>query len=183
MGKDIILLDTETTGLPVPMGNALHNQPYIIELFCLRTTKKGRVLDSWHSLFQPPIPLPEIITKITGWTDQDLIGAPVFSDKYKGMKKFFKGAETMVAHNLCFDKALIEFELERADKLNKFQFPPDLFCTVEQSLHIMGFRLKLQELHFLATGKEKIENAHKADSDVYAMLEGFKWLRKQKINK
>lgn len=178
--SDIILLDTETTGLTRAMGNIIENQPYIIELFCLRTTKKGRVLDEWHSLFKPPIPVPEFITKINGWCDEDLVDAPVFADKFKSMKKFFKGTQTMVAHNLPFDKAMMEFEIIRALKDGKFNFPPELFCTAEQSLYLKGFRLRLKELHEMATGLPEIANAHKADADVYAMRKSWLWLKKQK---
>ena len=59
-----------------------------------------------------------------------------------------------------------------------FPYAPIQFCTLEQSMHIKGHRLKNSELYTIATGKE-IENAHQAKADVLATYESYKWLNDQ----
>jgi DNA polymerase III epsilon subunit-like protein len=171
------MIDTETTGLLEPEGNDIRNQPYIIEVFVLKTTDEGVEESRYHSLVKPPKPLPEVITKITGLTDAALKDAPPFSLIYRDLVGIFFGAHTMVAHNLSFDLGVLTNELIRIEKQYQFPYPPIHFCTVEQSMYIRGHRLKLQELHQLATGKTEIENAHRAEFDVLALRDCYFWLK------
>ena len=172
-----ILLDFETTGLLCAEGNALENQPYIIEAFVLRVDNTGTEQARFHSLVKPPIPLPEKITSITGITEKDLKGAPRFATIYRPLVEICLGAHTIVGHNLSFDLTMLVNELRRIDKEHKFPYPPIHYCTVANSINVRGLRLRLKELYSFATGKEEIENAHRAESDVMALLECYLWLR------
>ena len=58
------------------------------------------------------------------------------------------------------------------DKLINFPWPKNHICTVEHSLHIKGYRLKLAQLHQELLGKG-FENAHRAKNDVYALVRCF----------
>ena len=173
----IILLDFETTGLIEPEGNALEAQPHIIEVFILRVDDSGTEQARFHSFIKPPKPLPEIITKLTGITDQDLIDAPTFPTVYRSIVEIFMGAHTMVAHNLSFDLAMLVNELKRIGKEHRFPYPPIHYCTVANSINVRGAYLRLKELYSIATGKEEIENSHRAESDVMALLECYLWMR------
>ena len=173
-----ILLDFETTGLIEAEGNALEVQPYIIEAFVLRVDSNGTEQARFHSMLKPPIPLPEKITTITGITEKDLKGAPGFATIYRPLAEICLGAHTLVGHNLSFDLAMLVNELKRIGKEHKFPYPPIHYCTVANSINVRGQRLRLKELYSIATGKEEIENAHRAESDVLAMLECYLWLRK-----
>jgi len=178
----ITFMDTETTGLPQAIGADLIFQPYIIEIFAIqmKETKKGlKEVRRIDTLIKPPIPLPAVITKITGLKDHNLTGAPTFPDLYKEIVSVFFGSKRMVAHNLPFDIGLLKFELERMNKLFHFPYPPDHFCTVEQSMNLKGRRLKLIELHEIATGEPTIIDAHRAENDVMAMVKCYEYLRRK----
>ncbi len=173
----IILVDTETTGLVKPAGTDLNLQPYIIELCALRQSDSGEDEGLLSTLIKPPIPLPKHITKITKIEDKDLVHAPEFIEVYKKLVELALGCHTFIAHNAAFDSALIDFELQRMGKQLQFPWPPIHFCTVEQTMHIRGHRLKLGELYEIATGNTEIAGAHRAENDVRAMAECYHWLR------
>jgi len=117
--------------------------------------------------------LPEIITKITGITDQDLVGKPTFADEYHKFAEFATGVDVMVAHNIDFDSSMLANELLRIDKLIKFPWPRHHICTVEQSMKIKGHRLKLSILYNIMTGKEFVD-AHRAKNDVFCLVTTFR---------
>jgi DNA polymerase III epsilon subunit-like protein len=173
-----VLIDTETTGLVKPEGTELSLQPHIIEIGALKINDDFEVIGQMDLLLCPPVPLPEIITKITGITQAQLEGKPAFSSIYKQLVDLFFGCHTFIAHNAAFDAALLRFELERIEKLTKFPWPPIHYCTVEQSIWVKGHRLKLSELYKIATGEDEIRGAHRAINDTRAMLECYKWLKK-----
>ena len=178
----IIIVDTETTGLIEADGNPLPNQPYIIEIFALRVSDDDVIEDEYYSLVKPPKPLPEVITRINGLTDNALKNAPSFAAVYRPLAEIFLSCHTFVAHNAPFDVGMLSNELRRIDKHCQFPWPPVMYCTVEQSMHLRGYRLKLQELHEIATGLPDIPNAHQAKADVMALFECYKWLRKQHVD-
>jgi len=173
----IIFLDCETTGLPLPMGTDIILQPHITEIYAALTTSKGKIKAEFETLINPGVPIPDFITKITGIDDMTLIDEPPFIDIAREFESFMGKAKTMVAHNLMFDKTMIDLEYQRIGKQSPT--PKNLFCTVEQSMHIKGYRLHLKELHQLATGLPEIPGAHRAKNDVLAMIKCWKWLREQ----
>ena len=178
MKKDIIFLDTETTNLTESIGVPLEYQPYIIEICCIRTNWKAtKIKGRFQSYIRPPIPIPTFITKITGIDDYKVMDSPNFKEILPDLQQLFLGAYTMVAHNLSFDRSLIYFELLRIAKECSFPWPPDHFCTVEQSMFLKGFRLKLNELYHLATEKQSIQNAHSAEGDTLALIDCYKFLK------
>lgn len=175
----LVIIDTETTDLTKAEGTRLDFQPYMTEIYCLKVNKKLKKIDSFHSLFKIPIPVPKFITKITGISDYDLQKAPKFVEMYHEFAKFFTGVDTMVAHNLPFDLKILRYSLARIGKEYNFPYPRNHYCTVEHSLHLKGYRLKNNELYELATGKKSIKNAHRAKNDVLATFKSYKWLLKQ----
>jgi len=171
----IIIFDTETTGLIKPKLRKLSEQPYIIE-YCFNKYEytKGRftLVEELYGFLKPPIPLPKVITKITGITDNDLINAPKFIDKVDEISKFFLGVDAMVAHNLPFDRSMLANELLRLDKVLSFPWPPLQICTVQKTLKIKGYRLSLSKLYaHIFDGKTF--KAHRATDDVRALSECF----------
>lgn len=172
----IVVFDLETTGLPEAEGNDDSVQPHIIEIYAAKMNDKGDIVAELETFVKPPIPIHKIITKITGITDADVCSAPTFPQIYRNLVNIFFGCHTMVAHNLPFDKGIIIFELRRIGKEYHFPYPPINFCTIEQSMHIKGHRLKNGELYEIATGNQ-IEGAHRAKVDVLATYESYKFLK------
>ena len=173
----ITVFDLETTGLMQAEGNELSTQPHIIEIYAAQFDGDELVYEV-ETLVKPPLAIPAIITKITGLNDFAVKDAPAFSEVYRSIVDVFFGSHTVVAHNLPFDEGVLITELKRLGKEYCFPYPPMKFCTVEQSMHLKGHRLKNDELYQLATGKN-IVDAHRAKNDVLATYESYKWLAKQ----
>ncbi len=177
----MIFLDTETTGLLNPEANDLNKQPYITELYMVKLewdNGEFQFIDEFHSLFNVPVPIEPIITKITGIDEKMLEGQPTFPDKYMEIAKFFLGEDTVVGHNLAFDNGMIWTELSRIQCETKFPWPIHHHCTVELSLPIEHHRLKLSDLHTKATGAPH-DGAHRARSDVEALVTCYAWLKNE----
>lgn len=174
----ITILDFETTGLLEAMGTPLALQPFATELYAMQVDGEGNLVNEVNTLIKPPIPIPDFLVKAIGITNEMVANAPVFSEIYKEVVEVFLCSHTMVAHNLPFDQGILWCELARLGKEKNFPLPPIKFCTVEQSMHLKGYRLKNSELYELATGKE-IEGAHRAKNDVLATYESYKWLKEQ----
>lgn len=171
-----VLVDCETTGLLAPSTAPISQQPYITEIFCLKIDDEFNIVDKLYSLVKPPIPLSAEVIKITGITDAMLKDAPTFMEVYPFLSEFFFGCDTFVAHNASFDAQDIYYELCRINKQYMFPWPPKHHCTVELSMPLKGHRLKLTQLHELATGKPHDEGAHRAEADVMALYRSYKWL-------
>jgi len=171
-----VVFDTETTGLLKPKGTAIKFQPYLVEIYVAVLNSKFEQIKEFESLVKPPVPIPDYVTKIHGITDEQVANAPYFYEIYPGLFQVFSGCKVMVAANLSFDKGVLDNELRRIKKLHSFPYSPALFCTIEQSLHLKGYRLKNSELYKIATRKELV-GAHRAKADVMATIENLKWLK------
>lgn len=174
----MIAIDTETTGLKRPDACEEHLQPYIIEIYLCKFDYDGNIIDEFDTLVKPPIPISEVITQITGITNEDVADAPTFIEIYDDLAAFCLGETDWFAHNLSFDAGVIESELHRHGLEFKFPWPINHNCTVEISYPINNKRLKLGQLYQMATGKE-MKNAHRAKSDVVQMVEAICWLKEE----
>ena len=180
MTNSIIVFDTETTGLPKASPAPLSQQPFIIEFAGVKVTddKEMEVIEEIEFKCRPPNPLPEIITKITGLTDDDLKDCKTFPEYYETLIDFYWGVKTMLAHNIAFDRNLVEFELMRINKVLQFPWPIHHVCTIEQTMKIRGYKLNLKKLyHYLF--EEELEQRHRAMDDVIQLLKVSRELRKR----
>lgn len=163
------LYDTETTGLPFHFQAELSQQPRIIEFAGIITDGKD-VIDQFEIILNPSIAIEEIITKITGLTNEDLADKPDFIKAVPSIKKFFSQAEVAVAHNLSFDKAMLQYDLSRRGlDLSAIDWPQIEICTVEQTMPHFGRRMKLEDLYnrYCGTYVQK----HRAMDDVQMLHE------------
>lgn len=172
----IIVLDTETTGLLEPEAADIKLQPKIIEFAAIKldlTADHGLVeVDRIEFKCNPEMPLPAIITKITGLKDEDVVDAPKLIEKVGELQEFFVGSRALVAHNAGFDVGVMWYELLRLGVHRKFPWPPRHICTVESTMQIKGHRLHLADLHEHLFG-EKFAGAHRAMVDVEALTRCF----------
>ena len=67
-----VCIDTETSGLKP-------DRDRLIEVGLVRV-EGGKVVGEFRSLINPQLPLPSIITEITGITDEDVREAPTFDE-------------------------------------------------------------------------------------------------------
>ena len=166
---DIIIFDTETTGLDAPLATKIESQPYITELYAVRLSKDFKFVDEIETMMKPPIPISEEITKITGITDETVKDAPSFIQVYENIYDLFECCRNVCGHNVLFDLRMVRHELFRYDKEYEFNWPKNKICTVEASKHYKNKRLKLAQLYeFLFN--ETFEDAHRAKNDVMATV-------------
>jgi DNA polymerase III epsilon subunit-like protein len=170
-----LVFDTETTGLPRCSAASLSVQPRLIEFAGILIGDDGEHVEEFETLIDPQQPLPEIITEITRLTDDDLRGKPHFRDVAPQITAMIEKASLAVAHNLTFDKDVIEMEFARCHiPLPRW---PMLLCTAEETQHWKGHRLRLGDLYHMLF-KETFSDAHRAMADTRALARVFVALRK-----
>lgn len=94
MDRNYVVCDLETTGLN-PMTDR------IIEVGMVRI-RQGEVVDKYHTMVNPGMPLPLKIKRITGIDDADLAGAPAIAEVISDVVDYI-GNDTIVGHNISFD--------------------------------------------------------------------------------
>lgn len=109
-----VILDTETTGMPVGDGHR------IIEIGCVELIGRRLTGRHFHVYLQPDRESDEGAIGVHGITDTFLIGKPRFAEVAEEFFEFIQGAQ-LIIHNAAFDVGFInnEFALigqhERAD--------------------------------------------------------------------
>jgi DNA polymerase-3 subunit alpha len=194
-----LVFDTETTGLTKNRTIKLDMQPEVIEIYAvlmdLKKNKKLKELRPFRKLTKTergleylikpkkPLldkPLPgdkKTITQITGITNDALKDAPQFEEVADAIFAMMEEAPIIIAHNASFDRDMINIEAER---MNKTLVWPKVLCTVEQTIHVRGYRLSLSNLHE-ELFKEPFAGAHRAKIDVEALTRCCVELVKRKI--
>lgn len=166
-----IFFDTETTGLLMPSVAPIEKQPRIIELGALCVDETGPI-GELSQLLDPKQILDPKITKITGITDEDLVGKPTFDEFLPELIAFFKDVDFLICHNAPFDKGLLHYELIRS-RCDDFPWPAETICTAQEYTPRFGFRPKLLQLYEMTMGKP-LAQTHRALDDVYAMYDAVK---------
>jgi inhibitor of KinA sporulation pathway (predicted exonuclease) len=138
------IFDTETTGLIKNRSRSLDDQPEVIEFFGhLYDLKKDKPIKEFETLIKPSkFPMTDQIIKDTKTklSNDMLKDAPSFAEVAPNIKKLIEAGPT--------DKYL---------------------CTIEQTMHIKGFRLNLTRLHEHLFDGQSFSDAHRARSDVDAL--------------
>ena len=170
----MLFFDTETTGLTVPYCSNLQFQPRIIEIAIVKTDEDLNEIECFESFVFPEMTIPAIITKITGITDADVKGKPKIKELLPEIRRLFESDDSICGHNLRFDLQLIKHELRRCNET--INFPRNLVCTVTSSMHLNGYRMKLENLYKQLLEKEANQE-HRALGDVRILIEAYKALR------
>lgn len=109
-----VVLDTETTGMPVNDGHR------VIEIGCVEVEGRRLTGRHFHIYLQPDREIDEGAIAVHGITSEDLKDKPRFKDVADEFYEFIKGAQ-LIIHNAPFDIGFLnnEFALigqhERAD--------------------------------------------------------------------
>ncbi|MCD6109504.1 DEAD/DEAH box helicase [bacterium] len=160
-----ISLDIETTGLD-------KKRDELIEIGAARYDDSGKQIDTYKTFIKPIGELPEIITHITGITNDDLRDAPSL-DAIVGDFFDYMGDYPIVGHNISFD---VEFLAEKGIVLSG-----KLFDTLPLSSILLpglpSYSLGMITDEFGITH----ENKHRALDDAIATADLFLMLKK-KIN-
>ncbi len=173
----ILVFDTETTGIPSSKFS-LARQPHIIQfaaiLYELNASLEMIKLQEINELIDPGVEVPLESILIHKISNEMLVGKPRFADLAVRIKDVFLASDMAVAHNIAFDKKLLEIEFERLDQSVGF-WPKQIYDTMLESVNLCrlpsrnrGFKSpRLSELHSFLFGSE-FANAHNALDDVLA---------------
>jgi len=97
---DYVVFDTETTGKDV-------NECDIVELAAVKV-RQGKIVETFHTLLRPSVPISPGASAIHGYFDKDLIGQPTLAQIWPSFRAFV-GDLVLIAHNgQRFDIPLIE---------------------------------------------------------------------------
>lgn len=163
------VFDTETTDLPWHRDADLSTQPRIIEFGGL-LTDGVEIIDTLEFICNPGVLIEAVITEITGLKNEDLQDKPPFSEFLVPVNNFFAQAQAVIAHNESFDKAMLAYDLKRIQlTLEDINWPSVEICTVEQTFHQYGQRMRLQDLYAIHCG-EWVQK-HRALDDVMKLHE------------
>jgi len=144
---ELVVFDLETTGLAA-------GRDQICEIGAVRV-KGLELVDSFQSLVNPRVALPEPIARLTGLREEELRGAPATSIV---LRRFldFAGDDLLVAHNARFDQRFLERQLDR-----KLSEPP--LCTAALARRLLEGRRRRVGLaslaHFFGVSTEPCHRA------------------------
>ena len=168
-----IIFDTETTGLPKHPDAKPHVQPRVIEFGAVIVdAETGAELNRANFLINPEVEIEEIITKITGLTNDDLRGQPTWKEIAPSIMALFRDCEIMAAHNLPFDSFMLRLDNMRCG-IEDWPWPRVGLCTAQENAEIWGRRPKLLELYEHSIGKP-LDQTHRASDDAAALTEIIK---------
>lgn len=156
----LVFVDIETTG-----GSYKYSR--VLEVGVVRV-ENNRVVATYQTLVSTGEPVPVIITRLTGITSDDVIGAPSFDQVAADLAEIMDGA-VFVAHNVQFDYGFLRMEFERLG----VAFRPRMLCTVRLSRRLFpgvrGHRLQdLINRHGFDAG-----NRHRAFDDALVLWQFY----------
>jgi DNA polymerase-3 subunit epsilon len=135
---EFVVFDLETTGLSAETCR-------ICELGAVRV-RALQVEDSFESLVDPGVPLPQPVARLTGLRDRELEGAPRVG-AVMGRFLRFAGNAPLVAHNASFDQRFLERQLGRCES-RRLAEPP--LCTAALARRLLAGRARRVSLASLA---------------------------------
>jgi len=118
--ESLVLIDVETTG-----ANPVRDR--VTEIAVLRI-ERGAIVERWESLVNPECPIPSLIQRLIGITDEMVAGAPTFAELADEVRTRL-GSAVFVAHNARFDYGFICSEFARIGQT----FDAPVLCTVKLS--------------------------------------------------
>lgn len=133
---DYVVFDVETTGLEATID-------HIIEIGALKYVN-NELVEEFNVLIYPEMPIPEIITTITGITDEMVKNEKTIQEVLPDFLNFIKDYP-LVGHNVAFDLGFINESLK---KLSLEPLKNESFDTVELARKYIpkAFNYKLETL-------------------------------------
>ena len=151
----IVVLDFESTGLNTATAR-------VIDIGAVRL-EKGIVVDSFETLVDPGVPVPQEVSDLTGITDAMLRGQPKAAEALPKLMAFI-GGDPLAAHNAKYDVSLLRAELKRLGQ--SWQGPALDTLTYARKLYPQEKSYKLGSL--CKKLGVSLKNAHRAVHDAAA---------------
>lgn len=160
--KTCVALDIESTGFDTRTDQ-------VIEIAAVKF-EGDKIIDKFETFINPKIPIPKIITHITGIRDEDVADAPAFEEVQKKLVEFL-GDCPIVGHNIDFD---VNFLRAKGASVTG-----DLYDTLQLSMILLP-GLASYSLDTLGrTLKLNHENKHRAMADTMACFKLFRILEEK----
>jgi len=186
--RNVLVFDVETTGLIPKKTDNLSLMPFIIQLsFIVFNVNTYQIIQKYNSYIKiENIVLEDFIVNLTGITNAicETKGVPV-KDAITELYKAYLVCDCIIAHNLSFDKRMIEIEMQR----NNLPFPIfanphiPMHCTMMDSIFICNIAIDGKNGKFMKFPKlvelyNKLfryvpENLHNSMVDVLVCLRCF----------
>lgn len=137
----ILVFDTETTGLPTgrnPSVISTHNWPYMVQLSCiLYDTLNNTLIESINEVIKIPdgINISRDSQKLHGiskeLTKSQGIDIKIILNRFN---KLLNQADTIIGHNISFDKNIIMVESLRNKVIQDFK--KNEYCTMKNAIQL-----------------------------------------------
>ena len=140
-GKDVIIFDTETTGLSAELN-------HIIQISAIKCNIDGKCqfheVGRLDTYINPGYPLPKKIVNITGITDDKLADYPSENIQWPAIYEFFGDEPLVCGHNVPFDVGMLKAMYARqgkelkANALDTLKMAQELHLKTETGSHKLG---------------------------------------------
>lgn len=157
------IIDVETTG-----GSFVNERLTEIAIYLHDGT---RIVDEFSTLLNPEQPIPYMITRITGITDEMVVHAPKFYEVARKIVEMTEGA-TFVGHNASFDYNFIRHEFKRLG----YNYRRPTICTVKMSRNLLPGKQSYSLGKLCQELGIGLENRHRAAGDALATTRLFELL-------
>ncbi len=159
------IIDVETTG-----GSFVNERLTEISIY-LHDGEK--VVDEFSTLVNPEQPIPYMITRLTGISNEMVAGAPHFYEVARKIVEMTEGA-TLVGHNVAFDYTFIRHEFRRLG----YNYRRPTICTVKLSRKLLPGMTSYSLGKLCRQLGIEIQNRHRAAGDALATTRLFELLLK-----
>jgi len=155
----LAVVDTETTGLKVELGNRIIDLAIATCEYGRETGRLYRVVDRYESLEDPEMPIPPEITRLTGISDDMVRGQHIDE---AGVARAMDAVGLVICHNARFDRAFLEARYpafaKRHFACSLDEVPWDQWNMKSSKLDYIGYRFGL------------FHEGHRARADVDMLL-------------
>lgn len=135
MNNLIMILDTETTGLPKNRSSSIYNTnewPYVLQLSFIIFNKNSLQIDfSYNKIIKvdDEIIIPQESTNIHGINRQMSNSGINILDALTTLNKYINEVSSIIGHNVSFDKKVLLVEFIRHNIKSMFPHKP-MICTM-----------------------------------------------------
>jgi DNA polymerase III epsilon subunit-like protein len=134
---NVLVFDTETTGLPLWNDPSDHpDQPYIVDIAATLFDGSGLEIDRFDSIVKPGVPIPEELARLHGITTEMAMDQGIeIATAHSVLMGLIADADLIVGHNVSFDIRMARIQAVRATG-NKWDNPLPTFCTMRRTTGI-----------------------------------------------